>query len=374
LFVFDAEKNERRPATYDDLLISTRLVDALDEIELFWWMARPAMDMSQPTTFLRFWRDIFTNTAKHVQDSTETPAQTRWLLEILQIVFGSMMTVRRLHPFSWLICPLSPLTIEGLYMDAYLETLGWDIPLAAMPMPLMGMTAPGRLLATLLQGNCEVLAVLCLLQAASPGTPFIYAPAISAAEPHSGRFTGGAVEHALMAAAVTEMGRYYGLPVQACTGGSDSVAPGIQSAYERALNWSLPCLAWPDILVGPGLLDGSTTLSLEQLIIDLEVYDRCKRLRTGIDTAPDLWLEEVIEKVGPGGSFLAQRSTSQALRGGEWQLANLGFHQPYDTWQQTRPDILGEARQKANEILAQHQPLPLEEGVLKELEKLEKRL
>ena len=195
-----------------------------------------------------------------MQDSTETPEQSRWLLEILQIVFGGRAQVRKQHPYSFLVCPLSPLTIEGRFMDAYLELAGWDIPLAVMPMPLMGTTAPGRLAATVVQGNCEVLAVLCLQQAAMPGTPFIYAPALSVAEPHSGRFTGGAVEHALLGAAVTEMGRYYGLPVEASTGSSDLPAPGIQAAYERALNWTLPALSWPDILVGPGLLDGGDHL------------------------------------------------------------------------------------------------------------------
>jgi trimethylamine--corrinoid protein Co-methyltransferase len=374
LFVYDAERLERRQATYEDFLLSTRLVDALDEIDLVWWMVRPALDMSHPTTFVRFWRDVFANTSKHVQDSTETPEQAGWLLEILQLIYGGKKNVRKLHPFSWLICPFSPLTIEGAYMDAYLETAGWDIPLAVMPMPLMGMTAPGRLAATLLQGNAEVLSVLCLQQAAFPGAPFIYAPALSVAEPHSGRFSGGAVEHALLGAAVTEMGRYYGLPVQASTGGSDLMVPGIQTAYERALNWTLPALAWPDILVGPGLLGGATTFSIEQLIIDLEIFDRCKRLRHGIDCSEESWLEAVIEKAGPGGSFLAQRSTSQALRGGEWQLGSMGFHGTYEVWQASQPDILAEARQKVEEALACHPPLPLEAEAVRELERLEERL
>lgn len=374
LFVFDAKRSERRLATYDDFLLTTRLVDALDDIELYWWMVRPELDLNHPSTFVRFWRDMFANTTKHVQDSTETPEQTLWLLEILQIVFGGRAEVSKRHPISWLVCPFSPLIIEGPYMDAYLETTGWDIPLAVMPMPLMGMTSPGRLAGTLLQGNCEVLAVLCLQQAAMPGAPIIYAPALAAADPHSGRYTGGAVEHALLGAAVTEMGRYYGLPVQASTGSSDLPVPGVQTAYERALNWALPALSWPDILVGPGLLDGSTTFSIEQLMIDLEVYRRVKRLQSGIDCSEERWLEEVIEKVASGESFLAQRSTSQALRSGERHLASLGFQGTYETWQQTQPDILDEARQKAKEALAKHTPTPLEEGMVRELDRLEERL
>ena len=76
----------------------------------------------------------------------------------------------------------------------------------------------------------------------------------------------------------------------------------------------------------------------------MEIYGRLKRLRSGIDCAEERWLEEVIEQVGPEGNFLAQRSTSQALRGGEWQTATLGFQGTYEAWQQTQPDILAEGR------------------------------
>ena len=74
------------------------------------------------------------------------------------------------------------------------------------------------------------------------------------------------------------MGRYYGLPVETGTGGTDQYCPGAQASYERAINWVLPALAWPDILVGPGLLGGSTILSLDQMLIDVEVFRRCMRL------------------------------------------------------------------------------------------------
>ncbi|NIN65203.1 MAG: [trimethylamine--corrinoid protein] Co-methyltransferase, partial [Anaerolineae bacterium] len=73
------------------------------------------------------------------------------------------------------------------------------------------------------------------------------------------------------------MGRFYGLPVEASGMGTDHHVPGIQPGYERALNGMLPMLSWPDILVGPGLLGGSMILSLEQLLIDVEVFRMCKQ-------------------------------------------------------------------------------------------------
>ena len=371
LFVYDAEKNLRRSATHADWVKATCLVDALEEIDLYWWMVREDQPPDSQRHFVAYWRELFSLTSKHIQDSTETGEQSRWLAEILQVVFGERKTVRRVHPISFLVCPVSPLTIEANYADAYLALIDWDIPLAIMPMPLMGTTAPGRTIATVVQGNCEVLAYLCLAQAAAPGTPVIYAPALAVAEPSSGRYGSGAIEHALLGAAVTEMGRYYGLPVETSTGGTDHHIPCIQAGYERALNWSLPALSWPDILVGPGLLSGSTVLSFEQLIIDIEIFQRCKRMARGIDTQESRWLDEVIERVGPGGNYLAQRSTREALRSSEWHLSKLGVHVPYESWQKSRKDLLAEAREKIDQALAAHQPLPLDEAALKELKHIE---
>jgi trimethylamine--corrinoid protein Co-methyltransferase len=238
----------------------------------------------------------------------------------------------------------------------------------------MGATSPGSLISTVVLGNGEVLAMLCLVQAAAPGTPVLYAPALAAMDPHSGRYGSGAVEHALLGAAAVEMGRYYGLPVQASTGGTDQHVPGIQAGYERAINWTLPSLAWPDLLVGPGLLGGSMTLSLEQLMIDVEVFRRCRRLHQGVRGDPERWLEDVVARVGPGHVFLAERSTRDGLRAGEWYAGPLGVCDSFEKWEAAgRPDVLRQARERAGDLLASHRPLPLDEAVECELGRIERR-
>jgi trimethylamine--corrinoid protein Co-methyltransferase len=292
----------------------------------------------------------------------------------LQAVFGSKEEIRRKHPMSFLVCPQTPLIIEGPHTDAYLALLEYDIPLAVMPMPLMGGTAPGSLVATVVVGNCEVLAMLCLLQAAAPGTPFIYAPALATMDPRSGRYSAGAAEHGLLGAAATEMARYYGLPAESSGMGTDHYVPGIQPAYERTVGGMLPALSWPDILVGPGLLGGSMILCLEQLLIDVEVFRMFKRIRAGIDAADEKWLVEVINRQGPGGAFLATRSTVRGVRGGEWYIPQIGWHDTFDAWQaEGRPDLIEEMRDEVNKVLATHEPLPLSEEVVRELHRIEQR-
>jgi len=309
-----------------------------------------------------------------VQGVITDPEQAPWLLEILQTVFGDRETIRRQHPFSFLLCPQSPLIIEGPYTDAYLALLGWDIPVAAMPMPLMGATAPGSPIATTIQGNCEVLAMLCLVQAAAPGTPFIYAPCLATMDPRSGRYNGGAVENGLLSAASVEMANYYGLPVEATGIGTDRHTPSIQAGYERAINGLLPVLSWPDILVGPGLLGGSMNLCLEQLLVDVEIFRMSRRAYEGILVNEEVWLDDVIGEIGPGGHFLAEPSTVEGIRKGRWYISDLGVHDTFEGWEAAgRPSMMDQAYEVVEEILATHQPLALDEDVECELDRIQKR-
>ena len=371
--VLDWESGEIRPGNFDDWVSATKLIDTIDEIGVYWNMVEGGFADS-PADLVAYYRNLLKNCSKHLQDSVDSPEKAHLLLEILEIAFGGRENVRLKHPFSYLLCPMSPLVIDGKYMDAYLETLGWDIPVAIMPMPLMGATAPASLISTLLLANAEFLAMLCLVQAASPGTGVIYAPNPQTIEPHMWRYTGGAVENSLFGAAITCMGRYYGLPVEAGTGGTDQYYPGAQAGYERGINWALPTMSWPDILVGPGLLGGSTILCLEQMVMDVEIFRRCSRLYEGINTSPDRWLDELIQNGGPGANFLGQRSTLKALRDGRFYISGLGFHDTYEKWKAAgMPDIVDEIQDITRDLLKKHQPLALDQAADRELERLERR-
>ncbi len=373
--VLDWETGEISPGTFDDWIKATHLIDALDEIGIYWNMVEGGFASESQSDFVSYWRNLFKNCSKHIQDSTDSAEKSRLLLEILQIVFGDKETIRQKHPFSHILCPMSPLTIDDTYTDAYLALTGWDIPVALMPMPLMGATGPASMISNVLLANCEALAVLCLVQAAEPGVPVIYAPFPQSIEPHTWRYTGGAVENSIFGAAMIEMGRHYGFPVEAGTGGTDQYYPGAQASYERAINWTLPTIAWPDILVGPGLLGGSTILCLEQMVMDVEIFRRCSRLYEGIPTDADRWLEGIIAQTGPGGNYLKQKSTLKAVREGRWYLSEMGFHDTYEKWKNAgMPDIIDGIQEITQNILKDYQPLALNAEADRELERLERHV
>jgi len=354
--VIDHRTREKRPST---------------SFGAYWGMVDQSdVEDSLPES-INHWIQIFKNFSKHVQDATSTAGESAWLLEILQVVFGDKEIIKKTNPYSFLVCPQSPLIIEGEHTDAYLATKGYQIPIAVMPMPLMGGTGPGNMISMAIQGNCEVLAMLCLVQAADPGTPFIYAPALAVMNPRTGMYSSGAIENALLSAAATEMSRYYGLPALGGGGGTDTYVPGIQAGYERAMSSVIGTLSWPDLLVGPGLLGGSMILSLEQLMIDVEMFRMSRQAYRGIPTHDEAWLDEVIQKVGPGGNYLGEKSTVKNIRSGEWLIPRLGVHETEGSWVRSgRKDVLDEAREQVDHILKTHKPLPLGNDIEKELAKI----
>ena len=369
--VLDRRTGQRRAAAFDDWREATRVCDALDDIGVYWWMVESGLQTGTPAGMVAYLTHVFGEFGKHVQDSFDTPETAPWLLRALEIVFGGADAVRRRHPISFLLTPASPLIIDERYTETWLALRGYDIPVAVMPMPLMGATAPAGRLATLLQANCEVLGALCLVQAAAPGTPFISAAAPALMDPRSGRYAGGAIEQYVLSAAAVEMARFYGLPVEASGCGTDAFEPSPQAAYEKGMSVLLATLARPDLLVGPGMLGGATVLSFEQLVMDVEMARMARAVGEGLVAAGDRLLEEVIDAVGPGGSFLAEPSTRRARGGDEWPPCRFGAHQSHAAWRQAgAPSTVEQARAEVERLLGAHRPEPLPDDVAAALRSL----
>ena len=306
----------------DDWLEIARLIDALPEIGVGWvgtgdWYR----EHTSATTAVHETAAVARLFSRHQNTSFDVPELVPWWLETLAILHGGRAEVARRHPVSFLFTPVSPLIVEGPSFDTWLAMRGWDIPVMVMPMPLMGATSPGSRLGTILSTNCELLGMLCLVQAAEPGTPYVYAPIIASVDPRSGRYAGGAALTSLSCGG-TEMARHYDLPVCSHAFSCDAWVPGAQAGYEKAFGMLLAGLSWPDILVGPGVLGGGLSFGLEQLVIDVEIWRMCRAAHDGIATGADRWLEDVLESVGPAAtSWVSARrgaacaATSGSCRG-----------------------------------------------------------
>ena len=216
--------------------------------------------------------------------------------------------------------------------------------------------------------------MICLLQANEPGLPIIYAPALAVMNPRTATPGYASMEFSIMDSAATEMAGYYGIPSESSPGGSDAHVVNIQEAYENAAMNLPTILSCPDIIVGPGMLDGSMVSSLEKLVIDTEIFRLGRHAQRGVNTNDEMWLTDLIKKTGPGGTYLLEESTVKAVRSDDWYISDLGSHETYDRWKEKgKKDVLEEAHEKVNQILKNHEPLPLDDNVEQELDKICKR-
>jgi trimethylamine--corrinoid protein Co-methyltransferase len=238
-----------------------------------------------------------------------------------------------------------------------------------MPMPVCGTTGPASLFANICQANAEALSSIVIYQMAHPGRPLIYANATGTMDFRNGAYLGGSPEMSLMAASLTQMGRYYGLP--SCSAGctSDAKQPGPEAILEKMMTTLPPVCAGADIIVGLGEIESDQVMVLEQLIVDNELAHFCERIFAGVDTCKEKELYEDIALVGPGGNFLKSKNTRQAARSTEFFYPGLTDRHTYEAWASlSKPTMYTKAREKVEEILSAPLADPLPDDVSKGLD------
>jgi trimethylamine--corrinoid protein Co-methyltransferase len=120
------------------------------------------------------------------------------------------------------------------------------------------------------------------------------------------------------------------------------------------------------MMSGAGMLDGSRTLSYPHLIMETELYRIVARLAQGIVVDDETLALDAIRRVGPSGTYLADKHTRRHLRE-IWQPA-VWDRSPYDAWLAGgKRGALESATEQAREILESHAPVPLPDEVAAEL-------
>jgi trimethylamine--corrinoid protein Co-methyltransferase len=118
------------------------------------------------------------------------------------------------------------------------------------------------------------------------------------------------------------------------------------------------------------MLEAGMTFSFGQLVIDDEISGMVKRTLKGIGVNRELMGVEVIKKVGIGNNFLTERHTIEHLEAEQAQ-ATIIDRRRRGAWEQRgSKSLIQSANEKARELLKTHEPKPLSEELIKELERM----
>ena len=185
-----------------------------------------------------------------------------------------------------------------------------------------------------------------------------------------GVFLSGSTEGSLINAAGCQMGRRYRLPVQVGGIAASGAMPGYEVGYQKAISGLIPALAGADQVVGIGGFDRSGCVSLEQIVLDCELWRNILRAWQGVKVNADTLSLDAIKRVGPGGYFMKDVHTLQHFRS-EVLLPKIAMR---DTMpgEKHEPMRLA-ARDEVRRILKEHRPSPLDKTVKQQIREVLKR-
>jgi trimethylamine--corrinoid protein Co-methyltransferase len=360
----DFETRERRPSTKADVGNMARIADYLSSIGFYWTMVS-AQDRGR-TAPLHELETSWKNTIKHVQSVTLIGSElARYGLEMGQVIAGSKEEMRRRAPFSAVICTVAPLIQDKEAIEGAMLLAEAGIPAVYLAMPTLGTTAPATMAGALVMADAECISAIVLMQLLAPGAPCFHSIMHAHADPRTAAYVGYPLNSHSRYATV-EMAHHWGIPSMAGAFGTDGSEPGSwQSAAEITLDPFMTGLSGAEIVTGLGLRETYTLLYPEAIILDDDIYHRARNALVNMEISPETLAMDVIQKVGPSGHFLAQKHTRTHMprameRSLTHQLSAEGSYR----------DPVEVAREKADWILKNHRPEPLEEKKKAELSRI----
>ncbi len=365
--ILDLDTDERRASTKDDLAQVSRVADALPQIG-FLWQAVAARDTPIETQPLHELHAQFANTSKHIQLMTAVNTeQARSAVQMANIVAGGQRELRERPVLSAFQCSLSPLTYDGGPLEAATVYAEAGVPCGFVAMPIACATAPATPGGTLVTSNAEVLAGIVALQLLVPGARTFYGACGTVMDLRSGAAACGGPEDLFFQAASAQLARNYGLPSSIGTFATGAKSAGWQAGVENGLSVTASWLGGADMLCGAGLLYGARVYSIVELLLDAELFDYLRVIASGFAVTEEDLALEVIEAVNRGGHSLATAHARANIRR-RGQSQSFG-RETWEDWETGgRPDPRTRAKERARQILEEHEPMPLAAGVLDDIE------
>jgi trimethylamine--corrinoid protein Co-methyltransferase len=370
--IFDFSSGLPRAPTQRDGDELVRLLDALEFADIAYTPVSYGASSETPRhrETATLVRDL-QNTSKVLVGPTYDGAMARDSLKIATLLAGGEDELRKRPMVAGYCDPISPLTHDRMMTEALIEYATMGQPVFVMCLALAGASAPASLAGVLVQQNAEILSGVLIAFLVNRRAPIIYGCVSGTMDMRAGNAAVGGPEFGLLSAASVQLAHSYGL---ACsTGGqSDAKAHDAQAAFEKGTSLLASMLAGADFVdLFFGSFEGFNVTSPEQVMIDHEIAGYAHRYARGIEVDTAHLSLDLIEAVGPGGSFLkhpsALRDTMSRMKA-EWYLPVLFDRGTGDGKETAPPDRLVDRAHAASvRILRDHETTPLDGEVLKDM-------
>ena len=363
--VSDPHSGDRRPPLLADVADFARLCDALKHIDFVMCMGI-ASDVGPETAELRHFHAMVSNTVKPIVYTATTLDMAERTLDMAEAVAGGAEGFRQ-RPFAIMyIEPISPLVFTGESMEKLLYAAGKGIPSIFMSGMLHGASGPITVAGSLALANAESLAGVLIAQLKRAGAPVISGGGVLSFDMATTIACYGSPEFMLSAAAIAEIARHYGLPSWGYAGCSESKVFDEQAASDAAQWILMAALSGSNLVHDVGYLESGRTSSYDMLVFSDEMIGKTRHILEGIRVDADTLAVDVVESVGPGGSFLPEEHTLRNFRSA-W-FPTLEDRNRLEQWiERGSTNMRQRVNAKVRHLLETRRPAPLDPALDEQL-------
>jgi len=369
IYALDSKTGQRHACVLEDVNRAARVADALPNIDFIMSFAHPS-DFPARRAYLLSFQSMAVNSSKPIVCTAAGCEDLSEMWRVSRILRNGESELRSKPYFIYYGEPISPLKYPAESVDKLLFCAEKSIPVIFSPAPIAGSTAPMTIAGHVAQGLAECFCGLVIHQLKARGAPFIMGMGPAVLDMSTSQCSYNAPEYLLAYMAIVEMSHYYNLPNWGYAGTSDSQVPDQQATFEAGLLTFLSAMAGSNLNHDVGYLDFGRTGSLEMIVILDEIIDQVRRLYRGIPVNDEMLAVDVIKAVGADGNFLIQMHTLNHLRSTQWQpklISRVGF----EKWQASgSTSLLERGREKLQQILQDHQPVPIPDDQARQIQEL----
>ncbi len=368
-YFMDPRTGERRKARRGDAGMVAKVCDALPNIDYI--MGLSLFDDVTPSLASVYeFAEEMANTSKPIIAWANTPAAFCDIYDMAVTVAGGEAALRQKPIFAYFTTYESPLKLAEAPLANLMLAAERGIPSVCLGGPTVGLESPFTGAAALTLYLAAALAALTVVQTHVPGAPMAIGGLPSMMDLRTARPAYGSPEASLHSAAAADLARYLGLPFMGTAGASEAKCVDAQAGAEAALQVMLSALSGAALVHDVGFLDCADIGSLAYLVLVDEIIGMAARVMRGVEVNRETIMLDLIEKVGPGGTFINQAASAALCRKEVWVPSVLD-RSPFNRWSEKgSPTTETLAAAKANKILATHQPAPLPEGVQARVEEI----
>jgi len=366
----DPYTGERRRPVVSDNENAGKVCDALENIDF-------AMDLGTPTGVTDTLADVYafkalvTNCRKPIVHWGFDIEQYEYMIEMAAEIAGGMENLQKKPFFCLYSEPTSPLSHSREAIAKAVFAAKKRVPIVYTPCVMLGGTTPATQAATIALGVAESLVGIIASQLVREGSPIIMGGVYAIMDMKTTVYSYGSPEFHAMQAGIAEVAHHMGIPVFGTAGCTDSHTLDGQAAGEAAMSIFIAAQSGANLVHDVGYTGSGSMGSLYQLVMCDEIIGMVKRFMRGIPVNDYSLALDVIDDVGPGGHFLAQKHTMENFKRETW-FPSVMSRMRHDGWKSMEGGTtMGDrVTAKMRDILENYKVPSLPDGVLKKIDEI----